>query len=352
VKPVRCGSSSRTAAVLVGAGAAALLVPGSSAAPAARGSPAACPSRSGAEIVQRVRLPGRPGFLLLRGRTLWVAIAADRPGGRGRLARVDTRTGRVEPIFRLPSNPYQIAYGFGSLWVTGEVRPANRRFAGVLRVDPQTGRVLRVIRGRLLGSKLAATPDGIWVGGADVYPPGRPFEAGVRYVLEIDPRRNAVVRTVKLPGTTVIDLLAERHAVWATGWGGVVKLSRTGRVLFRQPFYGSGWAMARAAGAAWVAQPFSGTRDPRTQRQARRLLKVSLRPRRLTVVELGDPPGDVSAAGGVVWLGTRTLARIDVGGSPPAPRPLGLNVHPNQIAAFPGGAWIDELGTRTLSKVC
>jgi hypothetical protein len=352
VKPVRCGSSSCTAAVLVGAGAAALLVPGSSAAPAAGGSPAACPSRSGAEIVQRVRLPGRPGFLLLRGRTLWVAIAADRPGGRGRLARLDARTGRVERVFRLPGNPYQIAYGFGSLWVTGEVRAASRRFAGVLRLDPRTGRLLRVIRGRLLGSKLAATPDGIWVGGADVYPPGRPFEAGVRYVFRIDPHRNAVARTVKLPGTTVIDLLAEGRAVWATGWGGVVKLSRTGRVLYRQPFYGSGWAMARTAGAVWVAQPFSGTRDPRTQRQARRLLKVSLREHRVAVVELEDPPGDVSTAGGVVWLGTRTLARIAAGETPPAPRPLGLDVRPNRIAAFRGGAWIDELGATTLTKIC
>src|SRR4029453_5337485 len=80
--------------------------------------------------------------------------------------------------------------------------------------------------------------------GADVYPPGRPFEAGVRYTFEIAPSLNAVLRTGKLPGTTVIDLLAERRAVWATGWGGVVRFSRTGRVLLRQPFYGSGWGQA------------------------------------------------------------------------------------------------------------
>ena len=332
--------------------AAALLVPTS---PSSRllGYGGRCPSGSGAEIVTRVQLPGRPGFLLLRDRTLWVAIASDQPGGRGQLARVDARTGRIERLFRLPNNPYRIAYGFGSLWVTGEVRPASRRFAGVLRLDPRTGRVLRVIRGPvLLGAAIAATPEGIWVGGGDVYAPGHPNQAGVRYVFEIDPRRNAVVRRVRLKATTVIDLLAEHRSLWATGWGGVVKLSPTGRVVFRQPFYGSGWALARASGAVWVAQPFSGTRDPRTQRRARRLLRVTIRPRRLTTVELEVAPGDVDAEDGIVWLGVNGLARIEGRETPPTPQTLTLDVHPNRIAAFRGGAWIDELGTRTLTKIC
>jgi hypothetical protein len=340
--------------IIAAAVAAALLVPTSSSSPIATTSDGRCPSGSGAEIVKRVRLPGRPGFLLLRNRTLWVAIASDRPGGRGRLARVDTRTGRVERLLRLPNNPYRIAYGFGSLWVTGEARPASRRFAGVvLRIDPRTGRVLHVIRGPLLlGAAIAATTEGIWVGGGDVYAPGHPNEAGVRYVFEIDPRRNIVVRTVRLQATTVIDLLAERRSLWATGWGGVVKLSPTGRVVFRQPFYGSGWALARGSGAVWVAQPFSGTRDPRTQRPARRLLKVTIRPRRLTTVELEVAPGDVDAGAGVVWLGVNGLARIDGRETPPTPRKLPLDVRPNRIAAFSGGAWIDELGTTTLTKIC
>jgi hypothetical protein len=37
---------------------------------------------------------------------------------------------------------------------------------------------------------------------------------------------------------------------------------------------------------------------------------------------------------------------------PPTPETLTLDVDPNRIAAFRGGAWIDELGTRTLTKIC
>jgi hypothetical protein len=46
------------------------------------------------------------------------------------------------------------------------------------------------------------------------------------------------------------------------------------------------------------------------------------------------------------------LARIDGRETPPTPRKLALDVRPNRIAAFPGGAWIDELGTTTLTKIC
>ena len=117
--------------------------------------PPSCPSTSRGAVVQTLRMPGRPGFLLLAKNTLWVAIASARPRGRGALVRIDARSGRVGRIFRLPVNPYQVAFGFGSLWVTGET--TNRRYQGrLLRIDPSTGRVLRLIRGpqTLVGRKL------------------------------------------------------------------------------------------------------------------------------------------------------------------------------------------------------
>src|SRR6266705_2516988 len=40
-------------------------------------------------IVQSVRVPGRPGFVLLTKDSLWVAIAAARPGRRGAVVRID-----------------------------------------------------------------------------------------------------------------------------------------------------------------------------------------------------------------------------------------------------------------------
>jgi hypothetical protein len=331
----------------------ALLIAG--AATASRSRPTACATSGGASVVARVRLPGRPGFLLLKGNDLWVAIAARAASGRGALARVDSRSGRVERVFRLPIDPYQLAVGFGSLWVTGATN--DQRYRGVLRVDPRTGRVLRVIRGpRALGSKLAATSSAVWVGGADIYPKGHSEQAGVRFVYEIDPRRNAVVRRVRLPGqATVIALVGAGRTLWSVGWWGVVHLSASGRVLFQRPIDGSGWSLALTPGVVWVAQPWFGERPVRRQdRPARRLLRIPVAaPSRATVVELQTQPGGVSAAAGVVWVGANAgLARLDAAQLPPALATAPVDVKPNYHAAFPGGVWVSELHRNRISKIC
>jgi hypothetical protein len=316
---------------------------------------ARCPSPSPHAVVRTVSLPGRPGFLLLKGQSLWVAIAGPGPGRPGKLARVDAGTGHVQKLIRLPTNPYRVAYAFGSLWVTGEATPSTRRYAGaVLRLDPRTGRILRVIRAPiLLGSAITATRDAVWVGGGDVYPKGHPNEAGVRFVFRIDPRRNAVVQRVRLRSTTVIDLLAEGNSLWATGWGAVVKLSSRGRVVYQRRFYGAGWSLARSPNAVWVAQPFSGTREPRTQRPARRLLQATIRPPRLAVNELSAPPGLLSSAGGVVWMpGPGGLVRIDAARDPVTLEPIPVGTVPNHVAAFKGGVWGTVPQKRRLVEVC
>ena len=315
-----------------------------------------CPSSSGAAVVQTVRMPGRPGFLLLVKHTLWVAIASARPSGRGALVRIDARSGRVQRLFRLPVNPYQLAFGFGSLWVTGET--TNRRYQGrLLRIDPGTGRVLRLIRGpQALGAKIATTSDAVWIGGADFFPPGHSERAGVRFVYKIDPRRNAVVRRVQLPAhATVIALHGDGRALWSAGWWGVVKLSAAGRVLFFQRIDGSGWSLAQTPGAVWVAQPFFGSRPVRKQdRPARRLLRIATSGvRRISVTELQTQPGHVSSAAGVVWVTANGgLARIDAGEMSPALTRVPVDFSPNYHVPFAGGLWISDLRANRVHKVC
>jgi hypothetical protein len=316
---------------------------------------AACPSANGPAVVAMARVPGRPGFLLPKGNDLWVAVAAPRVSGRGAVARIDARTGRLERVLRLPIDPYQLAVGFGSLWVTGQTN--DLRYRGVLRVDPRSGRVARVIRGpRALGSKLAATSRAVWVGGADIYPRGHPEKAGVRFVYEIDPRRNAVVRRVRLPGqATVIALAGAGSSLWSVGWWGVVKLSASGRVLFRHPIDGSGWSLALTPGVVWVAQPWLGERPVRRQdRPARRLLRIPVAaPSRETVVELRNQPGGVSAAAGVVWVGGNgQLERLNATQPQPTPTSVRVKLIPVYHAAFPGGVWVSERYANRVSKVC
>jgi hypothetical protein len=315
----------------------------------------ACPSANGPAVVAQARVPGRPGFLLPKGKDLWVAIAAPHASGRGAVARIDARSGRLTRVLRLPIDPYQLAVGFGSLWVTGATN--DPRYRGVLRVDPRSGRVVRVIRGpRALGSKLAATSRAVWVGGADIYPKGHSERAGVRFVYEIDPRRDAVVRRVRLPGqATVIALAGAGSSVWSVGWWGVVKLSASGRVLFRHPIDGSGWSLALTPGVVWVAQPWLGTRPVRRQdRPTRRLLRIPVAaPSRETVVELQNQPGGVSAAAGVVWVGGNgQLERLNAAELQPTPASVRLKLIPIYHAAFPGGVWVSERYTNRVSKVC
>jgi hypothetical protein len=315
-----------------------------------------CPSSSGAAVVQTLRMPGRPGFLLLVKNTLWVAIASARPSGRGALVGIDARSGRVQRMFRLPVNPYQLAFGFGSLWLTGET--TNRRYQGrLLRIDPGTGRVLRLIRGpQTLGAKIATTSEAVWIGGADTFPPGHSERAGVRFVYKIDPRRNAVVRRVQLPAqATVITLQGDGRALWSAGWWGVVKLSAAGRVLFVQRIDGSGWSLAQTPGAVWVAQPFFGSRPVRKQdHPARRLLRIATSgARRISVMDLQTQPGHVSSAAGVLWVTANGgLARIDAAEMPPTLTKVPVDFSPNYHVPFAGGLWVSDLRANRVHKIC
>ena len=261
-------------------------------------------------------LPGKAGFPLLVDGTLWITIQSAGATGRARLARVDSVSGRVRS-FPVPVASSRLAYGFGSLWITGDGK--------VVRVSAASGRVTSVIRGpRMFGPAIAATSDGVWVGGADVYASGRGDKTLMRWIYKIDPRRNSVVRQVYLRTTTALDFAGEGGSLWVSGWGGVVKVSPTGRLLFQQRFDGVGWSLARTRDAVWVTQAFSGNRRGAPQRPLRRLLRIATSgPQEVTAIDLGVQPGDVSASAGIVWVGpfvgvNAGLARVDGTQTPPA----------------------------------
>jgi hypothetical protein len=328
---------------------AAAIPPASGARASERGR---CPSSSGATVVLTVPLPGVPRGMQLARKTLWIAIGAPRPGRPGSLVRVDAGSGRIERTFRLPLDPSRLAVAFGSLWITGEGQGKH----GVLwRVDPSTGRVLKVIQGpKSFGAALAATSDAVWVGGGDIFPQGQPEKTTARLIFKIDPRRNAVSRSVRLKPTTVITLLGDRGSLWATGWGALVKLSASGRLLVQRRFNGSGWSLALAPDAIWVAQPFAGTRASRQQLRARRLLRVTTSaPHRLSVLELDSQPGAISAAADYVWMTSSPgVVRIDGAQTPPRLMKVELRGDSLGIVASKAGAWVTQHNPNALSKIC
>jgi hypothetical protein len=309
-----------------------------------------CPSSSGHEVVRRVALPGNAGFPLLINGTLWITIQNANETGHARLARVDSGSGRLRS-YPVPVDISRLAYGFGSVWITGDGK--------VVRLDAASGRVMSVIRGpRMFGPAIAATSDGVWVGGADIYASGQADKTLMHWIYKIDPRRNSVVRQVYLRPTTALDFAGDGGSVWVSGWGGVVKVSRSGRLLFQQRFDGVGWSLARTPDAVWVTQAFSGNRRGAPQRPLQRLLRIAtLGPRKVTTIELGVQPGDVSAAAGIVWVGpfigmNAGLARFDGTQTPPALTGIATGLIPTRIAAFPGGAWVSERGTHAVSEIC
>ncbi len=257
---------------------------------------------------------------------------------------------KEKEIFPLPVATSRLAYGFGSLWVSGDGK--------VVRVNARSGRVMSVIRGpRMFGPAIAATSDAVWVGGADIYPRGQGNKTLMHWIYKINPRRNAVVRQVHVSQTTALDFASDGKSLWVTGWEGVVKVSASGRVLFQQRFDGVGWSIARTPGAVWVTQPFSGNRRGAPQRPVRRLLRIATSaPSRVTRIPLDVPPGDVSAAAGIVWVGpfvgmNAGLTRVDVTQTPPDLTPVG-DLIPTRLAAFPGGTWAAERDTHMISEIC
>ena len=106
------------------------------------------------------------------------------------------------------------------VWITGDGK--------VVRVNAASGQAMSVIRGpRMFGPAIAATSDGVWVGGADIYAGGQGDKTLMHWIYKIDPRRNTVVRQVYLGSTTALDFAADGGSVWVSGWGGVVKVSRS-----------------------------------------------------------------------------------------------------------------------------
>jgi hypothetical protein len=316
------------------------------------------------KVAFRVPLARAPTHLVAADRTLWITLAGrhnPRTGATlagGSVVAVDQDSGRILRRVRLPVDPTEFAAAFGSLWVIGASN--DRRFDGVLRVDPRSGRVLAVIRAsRAYGSRITATAKAIWVGGADVYPKGHSDRAGVRFVYRIDPRRNAVVQRVRLPqGMTVLDLDGEGSSLWVSGWWGVARISNGGRTLFHEPFAGAGWSMAATSRAVWVSLPWFGTPYQRRQdpaHRARQILRIERDARRprVRVIDLPEQPGGVAAAAGTVWMGAglQGLARIDDTKAPPVVAPTGIDVVPTYIVPFRGGVWVAEATKNRVTKV-
>jgi YVTN family beta-propeller protein len=133
--------------------------------------------------------------LALGAGSLWVlGDAADR-----RIWRIDPRSGRIVRVIELRFTPADLAVGAGSVWVSDQIGDT------VTRIDAASGRVAAVTR-------VARGAAGIAFGGGSVWVTS--FLDGV--VSRIDPRTSRVVATIPVGGSPR-DVTVAAGSVWVAG---------------------------------------------------------------------------------------------------------------------------------------
>jgi virginiamycin B lyase len=217
-----------------------------------------------------------PSSLTSDGRSVW-AVDNVAPG----LDRIDPGTNRVVQHLALDADPFDLAWGYGSLWVSSYFHEPRE----LLRVDPATGQVLATISDIPLGATGLAVGDGaVWVASTygqlvarvdpgtnrvtatipvERYPLAVSVGSGAVWVRNeesssvsrIDPATNRVVATVRgispTDGRTGEDAMAlTRQGLWVAG----VQLQRleTARNRVAAKIDASGGGVSAGFGSLWL----------------------------------------------------------------------------------------------------
>jgi YVTN family beta-propeller protein len=167
----------------------------------------------------RVRLPGSAEALAVGGGYLWVTSPSD-SGGRDTVFQIDLESRRLVSSLAVGTLPLFVAFGYGSAWISnyrgdsvsvvrpGSEHPATIAVSGgplgiaagegaiwvvtfwsrkLVRVDPETRRVLRRI-------PIGAGPNDVAVGAGSVWVTNRDDKT----ITRIDPATDKVLQTIRL----------------------------------------------------------------------------------------------------------------------------------------------------------
>ncbi|SBT40790.1 Vgb family protein [Micromonospora auratinigra] len=158
------------------------------------------------KVVRTIAVDGlKGGFPVAFDGAVWVA---DLDGSSNQLWRIDPASGRVTAKVPVGPHPSEVAFGFGSGWVTDR--------DGLTRFDPFTGSVQK--RFTNAGHQLdgvAVTTDSVWVG-----------SIGDNQLVRIDPRRDEVTgRVPDIKGPRQIAVVDGQ--LWVAEFGGNTVLQIT-----------------------------------------------------------------------------------------------------------------------------
>jgi heat shock protein HslJ len=231
-----------------------------------------------------------------------------------------------------------VAYGAGSVWVS--VDPANSSDRAILRIDPQTDRIIAAIPTPFVptweigGGGLSVADGSVWVAGGD---------ASGGAIVRIDPSTNTVIDTIRLSEGRVADVAVDGGSAWAliTGNPGPPQVVRidlsTDREVATIPLDGGYGRFIFAMGGsvlAAVVQPPGGPFDAGTL--------VRIDPATNQVADswgLGTYPS-VASGDGSIWAATSDgVLQIDPATDRPIGSPGSVNCTGDALAVGAGGVW-------------
>jgi YVTN family beta-propeller protein len=184
----------------------------------------------------RVKLPGSAEALAVGGGYLWVTSPSD-SGGRDTVFQIDLQSRRLVSSLAVGTLPLFVAFGYGSAWISNYrgdsvsvIRPGSERLETIavprgplgiaagegaiwvvtfwsrelVRIDPETRRVLRRI-------PVGAGPHDVAVGAGSIWVTNRDD----RTITRIDPATNKVLQTIRLAASPYGVRVAHGR-VWVT----------------------------------------------------------------------------------------------------------------------------------------
>ena len=302
--------------------------------------------------------PGRakvrnPRMLILAGSLLLLAAIAaglielSRDSGRGglpgvapnALGAIDPQTNEIVAQVPVGTQPGDVIYGHGGLWVSNQIDGT------VSRVDPKTRRQIRVI-------PLAAAPSGLAAGNRSIWVA---TDKGVKL---IDPAYNVVGRTLPIHGrkptsgypfpSAPTGVAFTRGAAWIStsngGLGGrVVQANRTtGRVVETFTIGDGPPAVTATTSAVWVTDLFDNN-----------VSRIDPTGAVTNVIPVGHAPTRTAVGFHAVWVADSDdddVKRIDpLTGT--IVTTIGVGRHPVAVAVGAGAVWVANQYEGTVSRI-
>jgi len=292
----------------------------------ARARPAAAPT-SGAPAAKAFPVGNRPNDVVVAGGRAWVTSY-----GEGRLSTIALDSAEVgELALADQRGTASIAAGYGSLWLANAVRQQVTRIRlSSMKADPP----IALPPGRVVAISVGAR--GVWVGSRGAL--------NVNNVVRIDPRTNRVVKLLSL-GQGVQDLSAGEGGVWVVERNRqfVTRIrARDGRRT-RIGLSRGLQAIEVGAGAAWVSNEDAGLVsriDPASEGHAE--------------VKVGSQPQGIGIGGGAVWVANKldgTVTRIDPRTVRVTGAPVAVGLNPFAVAVRGPRVFVTNLGDGTVSRI-